>query len=366
MRDAVAWIALVAGSLFGCSTSSEAGGSDASEDRIAVDASSEARLDAPADSTSDVTLMPYEAATPPALGGIRVANFSATTPPIDFCLAPHGTTKWQGPILAAAGPQSAADYGDGSAPGLTLSDGGTAGLGFPGITSYFDLAPGQYDARFVAAGSPTCSVPVVAPDATLPALAKEAVMTVALFTDIGGDAGSAGFKVAALADDLSVPPASVVGPGRFAVRFINAAPSVPSVDFGTGPPGVFMGGYEPMFGGVLYGQASNPSETTISPPFVDNNGYLFKTALLYSAPLGGSSFSPSSFSASVLQDENPAVLAIGGTGVAAGAVVTVILLAGSPGSPANDAGGEAGVQLLQCLDNGGAATLAGPCTVISQ
>src|SRR5580698_4427991 len=36
--------------------------------------------------------------TTPTLAGVRLANWSADSPPVDFCLAPHGTTDFQGPL----------------------------------------------------------------------------------------------------------------------------------------------------------------------------------------------------------------------------------------------------------------------------
>jgi hypothetical protein len=257
-------------------------------------------------------------------------------------------------MLAAAGPQDAGAYGDGSAAGLAFSDGGVTGLGYPGVTSYFYMAPGHYDARFVAAGSPECNVPVVALDAeTLPELAKEGVLTIGLFGGAGQDAGAAGPKVVGFTDDATLPPSSVIGLGRFAVRFINAAPRVPAADFGTGPPGVFMGGYLSMFAGVVYGQTGNADESTFAPPYLDDNGYLFASAI-----------TESSFSASVLVNQNPVILVTGPTTVGAGAVVTVVLL--GSGSPASDGGSQGGsLQLLQCEDNAGTLSISGDCKVIS-
>jgi hypothetical protein len=361
MRDAVALTALVvaAGSLSACSSSStpsDAGVSDASEDGAAHEAGRESGLEASESAPADAPPMPYEAAIPPSLGGMRVANFAAAAPPIDFCFAPHGTTKWTGPMLAAAGPQAAGEYVDGSAPGFTFSDAGSTGLGFPGVTSYFYLAPGPYDARFVVAGSPDCTVPVVPDTTTLPALAANGLVTVALFS-AAGDAGSAGLTVVGFVDDVSVPPASVVGAGRFAVRFINAAPTVPSAGFGTmpaNPLGTRM--YEPIFSGVGYRQASSPAETTAVAPFVDDNGYVFAAALV----------AGSSVNATVIEDYSPVSVAGSAASFAEGATVTAVLIVDSSGSSSNDAGvGSGGLQLLCCLDNAGVLGLSGACSVVA-
>lgn len=396
MRYALALTALVAaGSLGGCSNSSASASADAESDVLAdqttVETSAEVGTDASGDAAEepavDALPLPYEAATPPSLGGIRVANFSATAPPVDFCFAPHDTAKWQGPILAAAGPQDGGGYGDGGTPGFTFSDGGTTGLGFAGVTSYFYLAPGQYDARFVAAGSPECSVPVVAPDAkNLPPLLEDGLVTVALFAEVGADASTGALTVVGFADDVSPPPTSVIGLGRFAVRFINAAPTVLLAGLGYAAPAFSVSGmqtgilpvpvYDQIFSGVAYSHASSssPLDTNLQPPFVDENGYAF--VRISSLPFGlsaatGGTLAETTFNAAVTQGPSTVTLAEGPTSVTVGLVLTEVLLVGNPGSGVSDGGSEAGgeggaFQLLQCVDNAGAVGLGGPCSLSSQ
>ncbi|MGA7120003.1 MAG: hypothetical protein WBY94_07900, partial [Polyangiaceae bacterium] len=78
------------------------------------------------------------------LAGIRIANWSPGAPAIDFCIAPHGTTAFQGPILANTAP--------------ALVDAGTCppgpvGLAFTEVSSYSLVQPQQYDVRLVVAGA---------------------------------------------------------------------------------------------------------------------------------------------------------------------------------------------------------------------
>jgi hypothetical protein len=262
-------------------------------------------------------------------------------------------------MLGAAGPQDGGAYGDGSAPGLTFSDGGTTGLGFPGVTSYFYLAPGQYDARFVAAGSPECNVPVVAPDAkTLPVLSKEGLLTIGLFADVGADASTGALTVTGFKDDVTLPPDSVIGPGRTALRFINAASGV-IAGFGwlrPSEPGDVLNQISPvlasMFSGVPYGQASGPEETTTTPPFVDDNGYVFAD-LSVEEPLD-----LGSLEATVSQNESPVPIATISLNPAPGAILTGILLAEGVGDA-----GDAVLRLMLCVDNAGTWNLGGNCVV---
>jgi hypothetical protein len=389
MRDAVALTALVAlGSLCACSSSSspsDAGGGDAIADHTSRDAGRESGL-GDLDATADVPPMPYEAPPPPSLGGIRVANWSASAPPVDFCFAPHGTAKWQGPMLASAGPQDPTEYPDGSAPGFTFSDGGTAGLGYPGVTTFFYLPPGQYDLRFVAAGSPHCEVPIVAPDSTaLPALSKDGLVTVALLVDIAGDASAGMQMVAGFVDDLSVPTA--LGTGRIGVRFINAAPTALVAGLGYAPPAYSSSGsqvgsldsptYVSLFTDVPYGHASSPSETTVLSPFVDDAGYVFEQASSFPVGLTGAGGvaayggapAETTFNATATQGPSQITLAVGPSSVVAGLMFTEVLLVGGASSGPSD-GGDAGTeggafQLMQCIQTAGVLALAGACSVIS-
>jgi hypothetical protein len=325
--------------------------------------------------------MPYEAAPPPSLGGIRVANFSNTAPPVDFCFAPHGTTQWKGPMLAAASTEDTGtqDVGGASAPGFTFSDAGVAGLGFPGVTRYFYLAPGRYDARFVTPGSADCNEPVVKPDATtLPALAKDGLVTIALFADIAGDAGadagSARSMVTAFQDDTAVPAS--VGPGRIGIRFINAAPTVLTAGLGyiapafsadggqTGPGSV----YESLFSGVAYGHTSPPSDNVLQP-LIDDGGYTFPPASHFAPGASSTNLTIAVLTEAALDavNEHSVPVAQGPTTAVVGIIFTVVLLVPSPGWPASDGGSEGGaLALLQCTDNGGPSGLAGPCSLISQ
>jgi hypothetical protein len=193
---------------------------------------------------------------------VRVADWSPDVASFDFCVAPQGTSDWEGPILAIA---AALEPDAGS-----LGDGGVDGLTFPEVTEYLPLLPGAYDVRLVAASATDCSVGI-APDATgLPALATSAHSTIAVVGDSGVAGSDAPLTIEVLTDDAA-PPAA----GGFALRFINAVPSLPTVSFGEGS--LAKKTFAPLFTGVAFGAAGTQGESDAG--VVDGNGYLSLAAL---------------------------------------------------------------------------------------
>src|SRR5580658_9937302 len=111
-------------------------------DATAVEAGNAAASDA-GDAASDAgnnaaEAGPYMGSLPTAATSalIRFANWSPDSPAFDMCIAPHGTTSFQGPLLSALAA-------------ATGSDAGSAGLAFPLVSAYTLVPPGQYDARIV-------------------------------------------------------------------------------------------------------------------------------------------------------------------------------------------------------------------------
>src|ERR1700678_1543757 len=90
----------------------------------------------------------------PAVASVRIAHASPDAPALDVCVAPHGTTDFQGPLIAQ---RAAALAVGGSADAGNENDGGPVGLSFAQVSAYVSLAPGQYDVRLVAAGAQTCA-----------------------------------------------------------------------------------------------------------------------------------------------------------------------------------------------------------------
>jgi hypothetical protein len=135
----------------------------------------------------------------PAPGAIRFAWFvganaaadGGAPPGVDVCVAPHGTGAWQGPLLAASS----------LAQGLRPFD----------VSWYLQVAPGQYDARIVPAGSATCDLP----DAG------------GAGAGVAGDAGEASAPVGPPPDLTSLPP--VVSGGSVTVVLVDPLPGSTNV-----------------------------------------------------------------------------------------------------------------------------------------
>jgi hypothetical protein len=191
-------------------------------------------------------------AAPPPQTSVRFANLSPDAPTIDFCIAPHGTSSFQGPVIALA----AADAGAG----------GVSGLDFEQVTTYFATAPGQYEVRLVAAGSADCSTALQGTtDATsLPSLAQDAYTTIAVLGDLAAAGNDPTLALHAYADDTTAPA------NQAALRFLHAAPSLPALDFGSGSLGSadFQALFTQAQFGVLGTQSSSDAGT------VDTNGYV--------------------------------------------------------------------------------------------
>src|SRR5678815_3700585 len=140
---------------------------------------------------------------------VRVAHLSPDAPAVDFCLAPHGTASFTGPILAK----------NGHATGLTYGN----------VTKYFDVQAIQYDVRIVAPGSADCATSLGGlPDFTeLPTLSEDANATIAAEGLVAFGA-STPFMLRPYIDDATVDT------GKAKLRLVQASPGTPAVDVGLG------------------------------------------------------------------------------------------------------------------------------------
>jgi hypothetical protein len=285
----------------------------------------------------EATATTPEDASPSQAALLRVANWSPDAPAVDFCLAPHGTTAFQGPILAGL---AAADTDAG------IPDAGAPALPFPEVSRYVSVPPGQYDARLVVAEASDCSAPIASDATGLPEFTANAYFTVALIGELNPTAQAPGLELAGFID-------SVAAGSAVEMRFINAAPGVPEANFGTGSvgPSVSASGttmtetFLPFVTHVLFGE---PGTTNGEVPDSDPAPSL--TYFSTKAMTGGT------LSASV-PDARSDLAVASDVDLAAGAVATMVLI----GSSAN----AAQTQLLQCIDNAGLAGLRSNCQVVS-
>jgi hypothetical protein len=303
-----------------------------------------------------------DAAPPPPQTYLRVAQLAPDLPAMDVCVAPHGTTTFQGPLVGQLGQQLAADAG---------ADADASGLTYAQVSAYLPLAPGQYDVRLVAAGASSCT-PLSRPDAdggevdaggphdaepndgSAPEEAAADVGSTALTdtTDLPllrlntyatllvvGESSPSG-KDAALR--LSVIPDDAVLAGAGAMlRGVNAVPSVLSLDFGLESPAQWA----PLLVNVKFAGASQraaPGDGT-----VDSNGYL---------PIAP--FSPTQeLSARTSADAATNTAVADGVEIDMGSIATVIAIGGKTGDTMHRP------SLLVCIDNQPSGGLLSDCSV---
>ncbi|MET0591941.1 MAG: DUF4397 domain-containing protein, partial [Polyangiaceae bacterium] len=238
---------------------------------------------------------------------VRVAHLSPGAPPVDFCLAVHGTTVFTGPVLAGQAV-------------LT-------GLPYASVTKYLSVSAAQYDVRIVAPGSLNCATSLGGlPDQTnLPAIPAGGAVTIAAIGEITpGDAGGQPFALKAYVDDTSVTS------GSAKLRFIHASSGTPSVDVGTNGGAIFNG----IFNDVAFGNTATMT-----------NGYV-ETAPLADAEISARTHGATSD-----------VLSATGVNLASGSIATAFAI-GKTGSTL------APLKILWCGDNAPPAGALTPCAIV--
>lgn len=272
---------------------------------------------------------------------LRMAHTSPDAPPLDLCVAPHGTSSFQGPLLA----QLALGGGAGDAGDADIeTDAAVPGVAYAQVSAYVALAPGPYDVRIVAAGASSCDSAIaaggdaagpVADWTNLPPLALNTSATLLLAGDLrpAGDDGR--LTVTLLTDD------SALSTGAAVLRAINAIPSERSLDFGLGSGSA----WEPLLTDVTFGAASattGPGQGT-----VDANGY---TPI---PPLSSQAVSarPSS------SDAGADIAVAMNVEIAQGSIATILAIGGKTGDSAHPPA------LLLCEDNQPSGGLLSDCSV---
>jgi hypothetical protein len=306
---------------------------------------------------------------PPPQTFLRVAQLSPDLTSIDLCVAPHGTTAFQGPLVAEL------------ATSLGGADAASPGTGYAKVSAYISVAAGQYDVRIVAAGATDCSVAVTGmnadggmsaeagvnaeagaglsadagadvdastvadavadaasvPDAATPPFAANAYATVLVAGELAPMGTDRGLTVTAIVDD------AVLAGQAVALRAVNAMPTASSLDFGYGS---FSGGWFPLLTNVAFASASAQAAQSVG--VVDAHGYLPLSPLAsqtLSARLSSGAASDAALAKSMT--------------IATGSVATVIALGGRAGDSAHPPA------LLLCVDNSPAGGLLSDCTIQS-
>jgi hypothetical protein len=251
-----------------------------------------------------------ETPTPPGIANVRVAHLSPDAPAVDFCIAPHGTAAFEGPVMEALGV--------------------SGGLAYQEVTAYLGLEEGRYDVRLVASDATTCATGLL-PDVTgLPTLTDGLYATIAAIGALDPGEGFAPFEVTAFVDE------SAVMGGKAKLRFVHASPNTPSVDVGLGSGEAFTAVFTDVaFGGIETGTGFA-------------NGYVEVD------PLVGVTISAR---ATGTTDD---ALVLEGVDLPAGAIATAFATGLLPP-------GEPPLQALVCVDNGEPVDLVyTPCVALPQ
>jgi Domain of unknown function (DUF4397) len=187
-------------------------------------------------------------AGPPAKAFVRVAHLSPDAPAIDFCLAPTGTTTFQGPVFKSLGGATAAD-----------------GVAFEQVTQYLEVDAVEFDVRLVPPNAADCADTLgLGTFTSLPALPANGYVTVAAIGSLAPRSGTdAPFELRAYVDRRTAPPS-----GQVAVRFVHASPDTPAVDVGLGSGA----GFTPVWTDVAFGAFDSGTG-------FDANGFLTADAL---------------------------------------------------------------------------------------
>jgi hypothetical protein len=294
----------------------------------------DAGLDAPpspADAAPDAlnldASVPNDAIAPGPPAQVRLAHLSPDLTAVDFCLAPHGTTTFQGPLLALqANPDG----------------GGGGGLTFGQVGVYLPIDAGSYDLRLVPAGATTCAAATTdgstaaIPDVTnLAAFASNANATVLLAGDVAPAGADAALTVVALPDD------AVLAGGAAALRAVNAVPSLPAADFGLGS---FADSWLPLLTDVPFGGASATAGLGVG--MVDSRGYLPISAL-----------APQPMSVRPTSAATTDTAGAASVGIDLGSIVTLFAIGGKTGDAAHPPA------LLVCVDNQPSGGQLSDCSV---
>src|SRR5262249_1609075 len=145
--------------------------------------------------------------------------------PIDFCLKPIGDPAYSSPFA------------------------GNSGLTFPSLSNRSSVDAGTYSVRIVPGGSTNCNTSLNGLGDISPiSLGEGGAYTLAASGRLTGT-GQGSLALNPYVDDTSAPATGIK------LRYVHAAPEVPSVDVGTISGNTFF----PQVTNLVYPGTSNPS-----------------------------------------------------------------------------------------------------------
>ncbi len=258
---------------------------------------------------------PIDAASAALIPGLRVAHLSPDLLPIDVCVAPHGTTRFAGPLIAQLGG----------------GDAGPSGIAYAQVSAYVSVEPAQYDVVVVPAGLTSCfPAPAIA---DLPPWTATGPATLVVAGEASPTGGDRELTFAVVPDD------SQLAGGAASLRAINAMPALDSMNLDLG---AFGAKWTTLLANVAFGAASTQSGPNNAA--VDPNGYL------PIPPLSGATLSAASAYASA------DLVVATSVSVPVGSIATAIAI-----GRANDSSHP--LALLLCMDSEPSANVLSDCRV---
>jgi hypothetical protein len=175
---------------------------------------------------------------------VRLGHFVVGLPAFDMCIKGPNDTTFTGPLMRMQTNRS-------------------GGVSYASISTYLNVVPATYTVRAVPGSATSCATSLGGvPDLSQPPLAVGQHYIVIASGDLSRPAT---FKFGLIQDDLS----TVVGQAR--LRFINAAPDLPSADLGFGSGAQYMAqltsatyGSYGLTGGVQYLTTAPLSNGTVA------------------------------------------------------------------------------------------------------
>jgi hypothetical protein len=194
---------------------------------------------------------------------VRIAHLSPDSSPLDICIAPTGTTNFSGPLIVQSGL--------------------AGGISYANVTRYLTMTSGTFDIRVTAGGIDGCSVPFV-PDTLGVVFPSGGTLTVALMGESAA-AATTPFIVKRFVDDTTAAS------GQAALRYIQAAPELGTVDVGT----VVTTTFTPLFSAVPY-------PNFVTGVGIDAQGYLTTAPLVPPTTIGVRKTGTATFVSGLLPD----------------------------------------------------------------
>jgi hypothetical protein len=251
---------------------------------------------------------------PPPTALVRIAALSPDKPPLDVCIAPHGSSSFTGPLLKSTGV-------------------GSGGLAYGKVSAYLHVPAEPLDYRFVLASVGTCAPSMLGDFTGVQAPIAGQSYTLGIIGFITPPPGNTNVATVRLYTDDAAGNATKV-----LVRTVHASPDTGGLDVGTGSGASFT---------AIFSNVTFPNFGTSVTPQSDANGYVS-----VDPPAA-----PPTFSARAHGESHDTLVATLPAAPPAGTIATVFVIGDSTGSPQP-------LKMLVCVDNAPAPNGVSACSTL--